>query len=107
MHATAHHARVRWTLGVGLRRPAEKDYPADQYNVLEFDEIVLDVLREEYLAASVIAAVTEIPLKCPDIAQAIGEKVDIVSSALTDMMKEGRIIIKGWEDRHPLYMKAV
>jgi coenzyme F420-reducing hydrogenase delta subunit/ferredoxin len=107
MHATAHHPRIRWILGVGLRRPAEKDYPADQYNVLEFDEMVLDILKEEFLASSVIATVTEIPLKSYDIAQTIGERVDTVSSALRGMVEEGQIIIKGWEDRHPLYMKAV
>jgi heterodisulfide reductase subunit A-like polyferredoxin/coenzyme F420-reducing hydrogenase delta subunit len=107
LHAATHNPRVRWILGVGLRRPAEKDYPADQYNAMEFDEMVLEILKEEFLAAKVITAVTESAMKPFDIARQIGESVDIVSPVLTAMVKEGRIIIKDWENRYPIYTRVV
>ena len=31
-HATMHRPRVRWVLGVSLRRPTEQEFPGDQYN---------------------------------------------------------------------------
>jgi len=103
IHATLHRPRVRWVLGTSLRRPTEKEFPGSQLNAVDADETMLDVLREEFLAARVLKALTEAPLNPPGIARAMDEPVKNVTPLLTDMAKEGRITLKGWEGGYPIY----
>ena len=104
IHATMHHPRVRWVLGTSLRRPNEKEFPGSQSNAVETDEIMLEVLKEEFLAAKILKALSEQRLNPPGIAKVIEEKVELVSSLLTDMAKEGRITLKCWEGGYPTYV---
>lgn len=103
MHATVHRPRVRWILGVGLRRPAETDYPADQRSALEFDRTMLGVLGEEYLAARVLNLVAQQALNTRQIADALGIESEKIAAMLPDMVKEGRITREGWVDSYPVY----
>ncbi len=102
-HATMHRPRVRWVLGVSLRRPSEKEFPGDQCNAVDFDESMQDVLREEYLAARIIGALTDGPLNPPAIARALGERSDEVAPVLNELLRDNRIIRRRWEEGYPLY----
>ncbi len=104
IHATLHRPRVRWVLGTNLRRPHEKEFPSTQLNAVDVDETLLEVLKEEFLTARILKALSEKPLNPPGIAKAIEEKVEQVGPLLTDMEKEGRITLKCWEDRYPIYV---
>ncbi len=103
IHATLHRPRVRWVLGTSLRRPTEKEFPGSQFNAVDADETLLDVLKEEFQAARILKALTDHPLNPPAIARAMDEQVRNITPLLTDMAKEGRIIVKGWEGGYPIY----
>jgi coenzyme F420-reducing hydrogenase delta subunit/ferredoxin len=103
MHATLHRPRVRWVLGTSLRRPTEKEFPGSQFNAVDADETMLEVLREEYTVSRIFKALTDQPLNPPDLARALDEPVKMLTPVLTDMAKEGRINIKGWQGGYPIY----
>ncbi len=103
IHATLHRPRVRWVLGTSLRRPAEKDFPGSQFNAVEADETMLDVLKEEFTVSRIFKALHDQPLNPPDLARAMGEPVKTITPILTDMSKDGRITIKGWDKGYPIY----
>jgi coenzyme F420-reducing hydrogenase delta subunit/ferredoxin len=103
IHATMHRPRVRWVLGTSLRRPAEKEFPGSQFNAVEADETMLDVLKEEFMVSRIFKALTDQPLSPPDLARALEEPVKNLTPILTDMAKEGRILTKGWEKGYPIY----
>jgi heterodisulfide reductase subunit A2 len=102
-HATMHRPRVRWVLGVSLRRPSEKDFPGDQYNAVDFDETTQDVLREEFLAARIIGALTDGSRNPLDIAQALGEHTAEITPVINELMHDNRIIRQRWEKGYPIY----
>jgi coenzyme F420-reducing hydrogenase delta subunit/ferredoxin len=103
IHATMHRPRVRWVLGTSLRRPAEKEFPGSQFNAVDADETMLDVLKEEFTISRIFKALRDQPLNPPDLARAMDEPVKNITPILTDMAKEGRIITKGWEKGYPIY----
>ncbi|MCK9375565.1 MAG: hydrogenase iron-sulfur subunit [Syntrophobacterales bacterium] len=103
IHATMHRPRVRWVLGTSLRRPAEKEFPGSQFNAVEADETMLDVLKEEFTVSRIFKALHDQPLNPPDLARAMGEPVKTITPILTDMSKDGRITIKGWNKGYPIY----
>jgi len=103
IHATMHRPRVRWVLGTSLRRPTEKEFPGSQYNAVEADETLLDVLKEEYMVSRILKALSEQPCSPPELARALEEPVKNLTPILTDMAKDGRIITKGWEKGYPIY----
>jgi heterodisulfide reductase subunit A len=103
IHATMHRPRVRWVLGTSLRRPTEKEFPGSQFNAVEADETMLEVLKEEFTVSRIFKALTERPLSPPDLARALAEPVKNLTPILTDLAKEGRIITKGWEKGYPIY----
>jgi heterodisulfide reductase subunit A2 len=102
-HATMHRPRVRWVLGVSLRRPSEQDFPGDQYNVVDFDDSMQDVLREEFLAARILGTLTTGALNPPAIAQALGEPTTAVTPVLNELLHDNRIVRQRWEGGYPLY----
>lgn len=103
IHATMHRPRVRWVLGTSLRRPTEKEFPGSQFNAVEADETMLEVLKEEYTVSRIFKALTDRPLTPPELARVLGEPVKELTPILTDMAKEGRILTKGWEKGYPIY----
>ncbi|MFZ5449922.1 MAG: hydrogenase iron-sulfur subunit [Thermodesulfobacteriota bacterium] len=103
IHATMHRPRVRWVLGTSLRRPAEKEFPGSQFNAVEADETMLDVLKEEFTISRIFKALRDQPLNPPELARAMDEPVKNITPILTDMAKDGRIITKGWEKGYPVY----
>ena len=105
-HVTMHRPRVRWVLGVCLRRPSEKEFPGDRYHAIDFDETIQEMLREEYLAARIIGALSDGPLNPPGIAQALGEDSAEVSPVLNELLRDNRLIRQRWEGGYPLYALA-
>ena len=105
-HAIMHRPRVRWFLGVGLRRPSEKEFPGDQHNAVDFDESMQDLLREEYLAARIIGALSDGPLNPPAIARALEEQAAAVTPVLNELLRDDRIVRQHWEGGYPLYALA-
>jgi heterodisulfide reductase subunit A2 len=105
-HAIMHRPRVRWFLGVSLRRPSEKEFPGDQHNAVDFDESMQDLLREEYLAARIIGALSDGPLNPPAIARALEEQAATVTPVLNELLRDNRLIRQCWEDGYPLYALA-
>jgi coenzyme F420-reducing hydrogenase delta subunit/ferredoxin len=103
IHATLHRPRVRWVLGTNLRRPTEKEFPGSQFNAVDADETMLEVLREEYTVSRIFKALTAQPLNPPDLARTLGEPVKMLTPVLTDMTKDGRVNIKGWQGGYPIY----
>ncbi|MDI6854647.1 MAG: hydrogenase iron-sulfur subunit [Deltaproteobacteria bacterium] len=103
IHATMHRPRVRWVLGTSLRRPTEKEFPGSQFNAVDADETMLDVLKEEYTVSRIFKALTTQPLSPPELARTLDEPVKNLTPILTDMAKDGRIITKGWEKGYPIY----
>jgi heterodisulfide reductase subunit A len=103
IHATMHRPRVRWVLGTSLRRPAEKEFPGSQFNAVEADETMLDVLKEEFTVSRIFKALKGQPLNPPDLARAMEEPVKDLTPILTDMTKDGRIITQSWEKGYPIY----
>lgn len=105
LHDTLYCARVRWILGVRLKRPNEEHYTRDQRNAVEFDGIMSEILSEEYLAAQIISTLksNDKPLNPHDIARAIDENIHKVTTALLELIKERRIVHYGWKDGYPLY----
>jgi len=103
IHATLHRARVRWVLGTSLRRPTEKEFPGSQFNAVDADETMIEVLKEEFLAARILKALSEQPLNPPGIARAMGEPVKSITPLLPDMANEGRISIRDWQGGYPIY----
>jgi heterodisulfide reductase subunit A len=103
IHATMHRPRVRWVLGTSLRRPAEKEFPGSQFNAVDADETMLDVLKEEYTVSRIFKALRDQPLNPPDLARALDEPVRNLTPILTDMAREGRITVKDWQKGYPIY----
>ena len=83
--------------------PPEKEFPGSQFNAVDADETMLDVLKEEFLAARILKALTDQPLNPPGIARAMDEPVKNITPLLTDMANEGRITLQGWEGGYPVY----
>ncbi|MBM4283788.1 MAG: hydrogenase iron-sulfur subunit [Deltaproteobacteria bacterium] len=103
IHATMHRPRVRWVLGTSLRRPTEKEFPGSQFNAVDADETMLEVLKEEYTVSRIFKALTDQPLNPPDLGRMLAEPVKHLTPILMDLAKEGRIAIRGWEKGYPLY----
>ena len=105
-HVITHRPRVRWFLGASLRRPSEKEFPGDQHNAVDFDESWQDLLREEYMAARIIGALSNGPLNPLGIAQALGARSAEVSSVLNELLRDNRLIRQSWEGGYPVYALA-
>jgi heterodisulfide reductase subunit A len=104
IHATLNHPRVRWVLGTGLRLPTQTEFPGFETNAVDKDKIMDAVLKEEFLAARILKALSTQPLNPPGIAEAVEEKVKKVSTLLKEMEKEGRITLKCMEGGYPVYV---
>jgi hypothetical protein len=105
-HATLNRPRVRWVLGASLRRPSELEFPSSQRNAVAFDEVVQDVITEEYMAARIVGTLQDSSLNPPSIAKALGERPARISPLLDVLVKDRRIYCSGWEDLYPIYSVA-
>lgn len=87
--------RVRWVLGVSLRRPWETTYPMHMPNPEQYDKTLTEILTEEFFRARVNNLLRRKGklLQLPEIAQALGVSEEQAHDYLKDMGYEGLISI--------------
>ncbi|HZK13791.1 MAG TPA: hydrogenase iron-sulfur subunit, partial [Desulfobaccales bacterium] len=88
-------SRVRWVLGVSLRRPWETAYPSHMPNPAAYDHTLTEILTEEFFRARVKNLMRQQGklLQLHDITQALGVDEVQAHEYLKDMGYEGLIAI--------------
>jgi heterodisulfide reductase subunit A len=95
LYDALHVYRVRWVLGVSLRRPWETTYPMHMPNPAAYDETLTKILGEEFFRAQVANLLRQRgrSLVLADIAQALKMNEEDTYELLKDMGHEGLISI--------------
>ncbi len=90
-----HVYRVRWVLGVSLRRPWETAYPMHMPNPAAYDHTLTEILTEEFFRARVKNVLRRQgkSLQLHDLAQALGVDEAQAYEYLKDMGHEGLISV--------------
>jgi heterodisulfide reductase subunit A len=88
-------SRVRWVLGVSLRRPWETAYPSHMPNPAAYDHTLTEILTEEFFRARVKNLMQQKGklLQLQDITEALGVDEAQAHEYLKDMGYEGLIAI--------------
>jgi heterodisulfide reductase subunit A2 len=88
-------SRVRWVLGVSLRRPWETAYPSHMPNPAAYDHTLTDILTEEFFRARVSNLMRQQGklLQLQDITEALEVDETQAHEYLKDMGYEGQISI--------------
>ena len=99
-----HTYRVRWVLGVSLRRPWETTYPMHMPNPTAYDATLTEILTEEFFRARVVNLLRQRgrSLQLTDIAQTLKMDEERSYEYLKDMGHEGLISIV-FINRTPFY----
>jgi len=105
LYDTLRNSRVRWVLGVGLRRPYEKNYPADQRHALAYDETLNDVLAEEFVKVRVVNLLRSAGkvMKLDEVTEALDAGNQAIVGAIKELTNEGQIS-RVFKDRTPYYV---
>jgi len=95
LYDTLHGYRVRWVLGVSLRRPWETSYPMHMPNPTAYDRTLTEIVTEEFFRARVrnLLRVKGKSLPLADITQALVIDEERAHDYLKDMGHEGLISI--------------
>jgi heterodisulfide reductase subunit A len=95
LYDALHVYRVRWVLGVSLRRPWETTYPMHMPNPAAYDRTLTEILTEEFFRARVANLLRQRgkPLVLSDIFQALKMKEEETYEYLKDMGHEGLVSI--------------
>jgi coenzyme F420-reducing hydrogenase delta subunit/ferredoxin len=95
LYDALHVYRVRWVLGVSLRRPWETTYPMHMPNPQAYDRTLTDILTEEFFRARVqnLIRLRGKSLLLEDISAALGMDETLAHDYLKDMGHEGRVSI--------------
>ena len=95
LYDTLHSYRVRWVLGVSLRRPWETSYPMHMPNPAAYDRTLTEIVTEEFFRARVrnLLRVKGKSLLLSDISEALGVDEERAHDYLKDMGHEGLISI--------------
>jgi len=95
MYDALHVSRVRWVLGVSLRRPWETAYPSHMPNPAAYDHTLTEILTEEFFRARVKNLLRQRGrlLQLHDITQTLGVDETQAHEYLKDMGYEGLISI--------------
>jgi len=104
LYDALHTYRVRWVLGVSLRRPWETTYPMHMPNPTAYDTTLTEILTEEFFRARVANLLRQRgrSLQLADIAQALKVDEERSYEYLKDMGHEGLISIV-FINRTPYY----
>jgi heterodisulfide reductase subunit A2 len=88
-------SRVRWVLGVSLRRPWETTYPSHMTNPAAYDRTLTEILTEEFFRARVKNLMKQKGklLQLADITKALAVDEAQAHEYLKDMGYEGQIAI--------------
>jgi heterodisulfide reductase subunit A2 len=95
LYDALHVSRVRWVLGVSLRRPWETSYPSHMRNPAAYDHTLTEILTEEFFRARVKNLMRQKGklLQLQDITEALGVNEEQAHEYLKDMGYEGLIAI--------------
>jgi len=95
LYDTLHGYRVRWVLGVSLRRPWETSYPMHMPNPAAYDRTLTEIVTEEFFRARVrnLLRVKGKSLQLADITQTLRVDEERAHDYLKDMGHEGLISI--------------
>jgi heterodisulfide reductase subunit A-like polyferredoxin/coenzyme F420-reducing hydrogenase delta subunit len=95
LYDTLHVYRVRWVLGVSLRRPWETSYPMHMPNPTAYDRTLTEIMAEEFFRARVrnLLRVKGKSLQLQDIAQTLGAEEERARDYLKDMGHEGLVSV--------------
>lgn len=104
LYDVLHIYRVRWVLGVSLRRPWETTYPMHMPNPTAYDQTLTEILTEEFFRARVtnLLRQTGRSLQLADIAQALRSDEERAFDYLKEMGQDGLISIV-FINRTPYY----
>jgi heterodisulfide reductase subunit A len=104
LYDALHTYRVRWVLGVSLRRPWETTYPMHMPNPTAYDQTLTEVLTEEFFRAQVTNLLRQRgrSLQLADIAQALRTDEERAYDYLKDMGHDGLVSIV-FINRTPYY----
>jgi heterodisulfide reductase subunit A2 len=95
MYGALHVSRVRWVLGVSLRRPWETAYPSHMPKPAAYDRTLTEIITEEFFRARVknLLQIKGKSLLLEEITQTLGVDKDRARGYLKDMGGEGLISI--------------
>ena len=95
MYDALHVSRVRWVLGVSLRRPWETTYPSHMPKPAAYDRTLTEIVTEEFFRARVrnLLQAKGKSLQLEEITQVVGMDQDRARDYLKDMGGEGLINI--------------
>lgn len=95
LYDALHVSRVRWVLGVSLRRPWETSYPSHMPNPAAYDHTLTEILTEEFFRARVKNLMRQKGklLQLHDVTEALGVNEEKAHEYLKDMGYEGLIAI--------------
>uniref|UniRef100_A0A7C3V6B3 Hydrogenase iron-sulfur subunit n=1 Tax=Desulfobacca acetoxidans TaxID=60893 RepID=A0A7C3V6B3_9BACT len=104
LYDALHTYRVRWVLGVSLRRPWETTYPMHMPNPTAYDQTLTEILTEEFFRAQVTNLLRQRgrSLQLADIAQALRVDEERAYDYLKDMGHDGLVSIV-FINRTPYY----
>lgn len=104
MYDTLKNARVRWVLGVSLRRPWDTAYPGDQRNALALDQSLTDIVDEEFFRTRLTNLLRRQArfMKLGEIAQNLEVEEEQAYGCLKDLAGEG-LISRIFKNRTPYY----
>ncbi len=104
LYETLKNPRVRWVLGVSLRRPWDTKYPGDQRNALTYDQTVMDIVKEEFFRARVTVLLQEQSrfLNLGEITAVLGEEEDRTYNCLKELAGVG-VVSRIFKNRTPYY----
>lgn len=104
LYDALHTYRVRWVLGVSLRRPWETTYPMHMPNPTAYDQTLTEILTEEFFRAQVTNLLRQRgrSLQLAEIAQALGADEERAYDYLKDMGHDGLVSIV-FINRTPYY----
>jgi heterodisulfide reductase subunit A len=104
LYDALHTYRVRWVLGVSLRRPWETTYPMHMPNPTAYDQTLTEILTEEFFRARVANLLRQRgrSLQLADISQDLRVDEERAYDYLKDMGHDGLISIV-FINRTPYY----
>ena len=93
LYETLKLPRVRWVLGVSLRRPWDTKYPGDQRNALTYDQTVMDIVSEEFFRTRLTVLLQQQGrfLNLGEISAALGAEEERTYNYLKELAGEGLI----------------
>jgi len=93
LYDTLKNARVRWVLGVSLRRPWDTSFPGDQRNALALDQALTDIVDEEFFRTRLTNLLRRQArfMKLAEIAENLGVEEEQAYGCLKELAGEGQI----------------